>query len=233
MKFTRPNAALVSGIALLLLVAYVVPLRTIGGDTPQYDLLFSVDRNDTPYTDPSSQGIVIHGKDGKASVIFTGNWSDQDIDWPPTKPSVFICEPATGSVREIPIPFDVPSTSVRHIPPTPHPVQTIIRIPELESLTIDSSGIAPDGYAIHGRNVLYGSANERMEIRFDRTYAFGELVENTFAAVILGGGEKYRSAVQLEPSTYKHCLQQVGGSHDTGLDAHFIGWIIPARGPSP
>jgi hypothetical protein len=124
----------------------------------------------------------------------------------------------------------MPLTNGRHLPPNPHPVETVISAPEFETLAVDSSSAAPDGYAIHGRNTLDGSATERVEIRFDKTYFFGEVVEDDFpfpfATVTLDGGEKSRSAVQLEASAYKRCLQQVE-NHDSGLNAHFIGWIIP------
>jgi hypothetical protein len=203
MKFIREKFLL--ALALLMIIIGMFPvtteLATIGAADPKYDLLFSIDYNDVPYSDPGSAGIIIRVKNRRASAIFSGNWQQ---GMSPYLPALYICEAAKGDIREIPIPFAPPLTGGHPIPKNRHPVSISINVPELQSLTIDSSHTAPNGYTLS-------------EINFNKTYNYSTLVD----------AFPYPFGAVLKNDAYKRCLLQIG-NRSVGLTVHFIGWLTPA-----
>jgi len=146
---------------------------------PHYDLMFAVDANNIPYSAPESPGFVIRIRDHKARVIFAGQWSGF---LGPDIPQIYVCEAASGRLREI------------HIP---------IHLPYLDSLAINESNVAPDGYSLSG------------VADFNIAYDIVSLVHEP----------TWRDGTQSD-NIYKQCLEKVQGHG--GLTAHFIGWLIPS-----
>ena len=177
---------------------------------PRYDLLFSIDYNDLPYASSDSPGIVIRVENQKAKAIFMGKWQAGSG---PDKPHLYICEVAMGTVREIPVSFELPLNAWRPRTVNRHPVKTLINVPELDSLTIDDSSTAPNSYVLRGWH-----GNSLTGLKFDEAYAYINLVNEW----------PIPNAVQLKEDIYEMCLKQVGND-SVGLTVHFIGWVIPAH----
>jgi hypothetical protein len=179
-------------------------LQSILAPRPRYDLLFSIDLNAMPYSDPASTGIIVRVMNHKANVMFTGHPRDIATD----TPNLFVCKAETGELHEIKI--VLPHDIAKHAGLAPVAITT----PELESLMIEDSTVAPDGYSISGVtfNKAYAVTSELVN-PFPRFGAFD------FAGVFPLNG--------LRNDTYKACLKQVAGSSDP--DVHFIGWVIPQR----
>jgi hypothetical protein len=204
MTFSRKSLSFVGVLALLMVGGIAAMSMTRRTPLPRYDLLFSVDSNDVPYSDPKSTGIVIRGMNHKARVIFTGKWQ---AFVGATKPEVYICKAATGTLRGIHI-----AIRIHNFPNLPddvdfdnsmlgHPV--FIRALELERLTIDDSSTAPNGYSLS-------------DVDFTKAYPVLDLVEE-------GTPPFFKS--RLKNDAYKKCLKQVATSID-GVTVHLIGWII-------
>ena len=162
MQFTYANVAGVFGVLLLLIVVYALlhPMSVQyslaafiagAGPVPKYDLLFSIDLNEVPYTDSNSKGIVVRVKNHRPEVIFTGSWgqpSSTDI------PSLYLCQASSGNLEEIAL----------QLANKPSPeTNSVIDVPGLAYLTVDDSSVAPDGYSLSG-------------LRFDKAYGILDIV---------------------------------------------------------
>jgi hypothetical protein len=192
-------------IFLLVVVGVLLVISTQA--SPKYDLIFSVDFNEVPYSNPKSTGVVIRVRHCKADVIITGKTQQYLED---DKPDVYVCEVASGKLRKIRIPIQVPGYAL-----LPGDVEywkywgrpaVPIYVPGLESVTIDNSNTAPNGYTLSG-------------LTFDKTYQVLDVVL-PFPYISFPFGKA------LKEDVYKKCLEQVA-SHQSGLTVHFIGWVIP------
>lgn len=178
-------------IGIFLIVAALSMLPSM---RPHYDLMFAVDANNIPYSAPESPGFVIRIRDHKARVIFAGQWSGF---LGPDIPQIYVCEAASGRLREIHIPIHLPWQPRREGFPEP------INVPDLDSLAINESNVAPDGYSLSG------------VADFNIAYDIVSLVHEP----------TWRDGTQSD-NIYKQCLEKVQGHG--GLTAHFIGWLIPS-----
>lgn len=193
MKFAGRNAAFACGALLLLMVIYALlhPLLTAHDvaklmvslrPAPKYDLLFSIDFNEVPYANSNSTGMVIRVNNHIANAILTGKTSkylEDDV------PDVYVCQAVDGKLRKIHIPSWIPANKrqpgeVKYRSGSP----LAIHAPELESLMIDTSDTAPDGYSL-----------SFSRIDFNRPYPVLDLVMGFPAPIPI-----------LKPDAYEKCL---------------------------
>ena len=87
--------------------------------------------------------------------------------------------------------------------------RTVINVPELDSLTIDASRAAPNGYALRGFNRYSGWG-----LNFNEAYSYSSLFDESTA----------KQSAERNTNTYEMCIRHVG---HPGLFVHFIGWVVP------
>jgi hypothetical protein len=168
---------------------------------PKYDLLFFIDLNGTPYSDPASPGIVIRVANHKANVTLTGHPMDMATD----TPNLFVCEAETGELREIKI--ILPDKLAKQAGKPPVSITT----PELESLMMDDSSISTDGYSLS-------------DVNFNKVYDVTSEIVNPSPRFGTFDFARLFPLNGLRNDTYKACLKQVAGSSDP--DVHFIKQVL-------
>jgi len=139
-SFLRENPTIAFGLGLPLLLVVVFLLisgvPTLLVAPPQYDVLYA-----TEYYNYQN-GIQISVVGQKVQVIYQG------IEQTSQKPRLWRYNPKNGAVKEIAIIVPPGLRQAGKLPATPEEASqtTVISVPDLEGLTIDSSSIAPDGY---------------------------------------------------------------------------------------
>jgi hypothetical protein len=139
--FLRDNPTIVFGLGLPLLLVLVflaiawIPALLV--DPPQYDVLYTTEH----YNDQQGVQISVVGK--QVLVSYRGIEEVRQI------PRLWRYYSKTGAVQEIAIILPpVPAApEAQAFEPNAGAVATIIEVPDLEGLLVDSSSIAPDGYA--------------------------------------------------------------------------------------
>ncbi len=196
-KFIRENPTIAFGLGLPLLL--VVIFLLVSGlpnllvAKPQYEVLYV-----TGYNNRNVLQIAVVGN--KAQVIYQGTAYGND------RPRLWRYNPQTGGVKEIAIvlPPSPASNGNTAGAPAQAPVATVIDVPDLANLTIESSSVAPDGYEFntgdrgYSRNIFDGLFYSR---RYDHE------------AVLTKSGRSIR-------------LPNTSGRY-YGYSTHFIGWIVP------
>lgn len=196
-SFLRENPTIAFGLGLPLLL--VVSFLLISGipsllvKAPQYDVLYA-----TEYYNYQN-GVQISVIDQKVQVIYQDNFQGGQ------KPRIWRYNPQTGAVKEIAIvlPPSRNTTGKTIVTPEEAPTTTIIAIPDLEGVTVDSSSIAPDDY----------------EFSVGRGYYSGNVFGGLFYS------SRYRHEAVLTKDGRSIRLPNVVGryySHNT----HFIGWVV-------
>jgi len=191
----NPTIAFGLGLPLLLVVAFLLisGIPNLLVTSPQYDVLYA-----TEYYNYQN-GVQISVVDQKVQVIYQDSLQGRQ------KPRLWRYDPKTGAVKEIAVILP-PSQNTDEKKPTTSeedPQTTLIDIPDLEGVTIDSSSIAPDGYEFSvGRNRYSGNV-------------FGGLFYSS----------RYRHEAVLTKNGRSIRLPNADGryySHNT----HFIGWVV-------
>jgi len=145
----NPTIAFGLGLPLLLVVVFLLisGIPTLLVTPPQYDVLYA-----TEYYNYKS-GVQISVVKQKVQVNYHGGVEDS------RKPRLWRFNPKTGAVKEISIVLPAGLTVAGKIPVAPKQVSktTLINMPDLEGLTIDSSSIAPDGYEFSVGSNRYSS----------------------------------------------------------------------------
>ena len=196
-SFIRENPTIALGLGLPIILVVIMLLSSgLSGmlvPAPQYDFLYA-----TGYTDYNN-GIRIDVVNKKAHTTYTYN------GYYPQIPHLWYYDVKKNAVREISITLPTDFPSVRKSPPTDGSVikSGAIPIPEIESLTLDSSSVAPDGYEF--RVSGYGSSAELLTGMFTYRYNQGE-------PVLVKNGRSIR--LPTRDSSYN--------SYQT----HFVGWVI-------
>lgn len=139
-SFLRENPTIAFGLGLPLLLVVVfllvsgIPALLV--DSPQYDVIYATEYNNYP------NGVQISVVDHKVQVIYQGN----SIGY--QKPRLWRYSAKTGGVQEISImlPPGLEPPGQKPVTPADAAKITPIEVPDLATLTIDSSSIAPDGY---------------------------------------------------------------------------------------
>lgn len=195
-KFLRENPTIAFGLGLplLLVVAFLLisGIPTLLVSSPQYDVLYA-----TQYYN-YQHGVQISVVNQKAQVIYQGSVRNSQ------KPRIWRYDPETGAVKEISFLLPPGLTLRGRKPATPEEVSktTLIDVPDLEGLTIDSSSIAPDGYEF--------------------SVGSGRYSRNLFG---LFYSSRYRREAVLTKSGRSIRLPNAVGRYYRG-NTHFIGWVV-------
>jgi len=192
----NPTIAFGLGLPLLLVIAFLlvsgIPSLLVA--QPQYDLLYA-----TEYYDYQG-GIQIDVVEQKVQVIHQDNARNN------RKPRLWRYQSKTGAVQEIPIVLPAGLSLTRKKPNTPSTdviKTTVIKLPDLEGLIIDSSSIAPDGYEFSQGQDRYSNN------------AFGPLFyssRNRHQGVLTKDGR----SIRLPNASDRYY----------GRNTHFIGWVV-------
>jgi len=203
-SFLRENPTIAFGLGLpLLLVTLFLLISGIPAllvAPPQYDLLFA-----TEYYNYQN-GVQISVINRSVQVIDQGNMPNNQ------KPRIWRYNAQTGAVQEIAFilpPRPVVSGQNRTNENQPaatdeRPEASIINLPDLDGVTVDSSSIAPDGYEFS-----IGNGTSR----------------NVFGGLFYSS--RYRNAAVLSKNGRTIRLPDMAGRYYRG-NTHFIGWVIPS-----
>lgn len=139
-KFLRENPTIAFGLGLPLLLVVVfllvsgIPALLI--ESPKHDVLYA-----TQYYNYQN-GVQISVINKKTQVVYQG------IRQSNRKPRIWRYSPKTGAVREISflLPNGLTRRGTKPVTQDEKSKTTIIDVPDLNELIIDSSSIAPDGY---------------------------------------------------------------------------------------
>jgi hypothetical protein len=196
-SFLRENPTITFGLGLPLLLVVVfllvsgIPALLV--DPPQYDVLYT-----TGYYNYQN-GVQISVVGQKVQVLYQGGERASQ------NPRLWRCNPKTGAVKEIAIivPSGLPQVGKTQPAPGESLKTTVLNVPDLEGLTVDSSSIAPDGY----------------EFRLGR---------NRYSGNIFGGlfySSRYRHDAVLTKNGRSVRLPDVADRYYSG-STHFVGWVV-------
>lgn len=197
-KFLQENPTIAYGLGLPLLL--VVIFLIVSGlpkllvSKPQYELLYATGINSYPNV------VQIAVIDQKVQVIYQGGSYGNE------RPRLWRYNPRSGGVQEIAIVLPPSPVQSGNTTPagTPPPKNTVIEVPDLAGLTVDSSSVAPDGYEFRGasnrnsRNVFGG-------LFYSRRY-------NQEAVLVKNG-----RSIRLPNSTDQYYRR----------NTQFVGWVLP------
>jgi hypothetical protein len=195
--FLRENPTIAFGLGLPLLLVVVIGLvsgiPSLFVPAPAYDVVYATNY----YAGANGLRIQV-GANRKASVTFVGE------NYYPNLPHIWRYNPKTNAVREIAIALPP------ELPPQNKPAPadkalrvTRITVPDLESLTLDPSSVAPDGYEFRS-----GENNHSPALLGDIFFSsrYGR------EAVLVKNGNSIR-------------LPETDNSY--GYNIQFIGWVVP------
>ncbi len=197
-KFIQENPTIAYGLGLPLLL--VVIFLIVSGlpqllvAKPQYELLYATGIHGYP------NAVQITVVEQKVQVIYQGVADGNE------RPRVWRYNPQTGGVQEIAIvlpPSPVGSENGSDAAPQ-QPETTVIDVPDLASLRIDSSSVAPDGYEFRAADDRY-SRNIFSGIFYSRQY--------NHEAVLTKNGR----SVRLPNSNDRYYSR----------NTQFVGWVLP------
>jgi len=192
----NPTIAFGLGLPLLLVVVFLLisGIPTLLVTPPQYDVLYA-----TEYYNYKS-GVQISVVKQKLQVNYHGGVEDS------RKPRLWRFNPKTGAVKEISIVLPAGLTAAVKTPSTPKKVSktTLINMPDLEGLMIDSSSIAPDGYEFSVGSNRYSS--------------------NVFGGLFYSS--RYRHEAVLTKKGRSIRLPNAVGRYYSS-NTRFIGWVVP------
>jgi hypothetical protein len=196
-SFLRENPTIAFGLGLPLLLVVVflllsgIPALLVA--SPQYDVLYA-----TEYYNYQN-GVQISVVGQKVQVLYQG------FEQANRKPHLWRYNPKTGAVKEIAI---IVPPGLRQAGKTPEVAgddskTTLISVPDLEGLTVDSSSIAPDGYEFRlGRDRYSGNV-------------FGDLFYSS----------RYRHEAVLTKNGRNIRLPNAVGRYYSS-NTQFIGWVV-------
>jgi len=190
-KFLKENPTIAYGLGLPLLI--VVIFLIVSGlpqllvAKPQYDLLYATGTYNFPNV------VQINVVDKKVQVIYQGSAYGNE------RPRLWRYNPQTGGVQEIAIILPPNPTSSSQAPTT-----TVIDVPDLVGLTVDSSSVAPDGYEFRVADARYS--------------------RNIFSGLFYSRGYNRQAVLTKNGRTIR-----LPNSNDRyyNRDTHFVGWVLP------
>ena len=191
----NPTIAFGLGLPLLLVVAFLlisgIPNLLVA--SPQHDVLYATEYNNY------QNGVQISVIDQKVQVIYQDSLQGRQ------KPRIWRYNPKTGAVKEIAFVLPPTRKATGKTPTAPEeaPKTTLIAVPDLEGVTIDSSSIAPDGYEFSTGSDRY-SGNELRGLFFSSRYRH--------KAVLTKNGRSIR-------------LPNAVGRYYSN-NTRFIGWVV-------
>jgi hypothetical protein len=197
-KFIQENPTIAYGLGLPLLL--VVIFLIVSGlpqllvSKPQYELLYVTGTHSYPNV---VQIVVV---EQKVQVIYQGGSYGNE------RPRLWRYNPQSGGVQEIAIilpPSPVLSGNGSGAAPQT-PQTTVIDVPDLAGLRIDSSSVAPDGYEFRGPDNRY-SRNIFGGLFYSRRY--------NHEAVLTKNGR----SIRLPNSNDRYYSR----------NTQFVGWVLP------
>ena len=197
-SFLRENPTIAFGLGLPLLLVMVFLLisgiPTLLVASPKYDVLYA-----TEYY-AYQNGVQISVINQKVQVIYQGRAQGNQ------RPHIWRYDPKTGAVREIAIIFPPSLTPTEKKQNTHEEVltSTLIDVPDLEGVTVDSSSIAPDGYEFSAGRDRYSG--------------------NVFAGLFYSSRNRH-AAVLTKNGRSIRLPNSVGQYYS--LNTHFIGCVLP------
>ena len=197
-KFLQENPTIAYGLGLPLLL--VVIFLIVSGlpqllvAKPQYELLYATGTHNYPNV------VQITVVEQKVQVLYQGAAYGNE------RPRLWRYNPRTGGVQEIAIilPPSPVSSANRSDAAAQTPTTTVIDVPDLVGLKVDSSSVAPDGYEFsaadnrYSRNIFGGLFYSR---RYDRE------------AVLTKNGR----SIRLPNSNDRYYNR----------NTQFVGWVLP------
>ncbi|MDC9728106.1 MAG: hypothetical protein PSN04_02115 [Methyloprofundus sp.] len=189
----NPTIAFGLGLPLLFVIAFIaisgIPYLLVA--PPQYDVIYA-----TKYNHYQS-GIQISVVKQKAQIYYQGGAHNNQ------KPRLWRYNSKTGAVQEISfiLPGGLSINGKKRGAKAEVLTTTLASAPELDSLTLDSSSIAADGYEFS------------LDNRYSR-HAFGGLFfssRNRYEAALIKNGRRVR-------------LPNINGYYRNNIQ--FIGWVI-------
>ncbi|NMM28456.1 MAG: hypothetical protein HHJ12_14480 [Glaciimonas sp.] len=196
-SFLRENPTIAFGLGLPLLLVVVfllvsgIPALLV--DSPQYDVIYATEYNNY------QNGVQISVVDHKAQVLFQGSSAGYQ------KPRLWRYSAKTGGVQEISylLPPGLIPTGQRPATPEDAAKITLIEVPDLAALTIDSTSIAPDGYEFSAGMNGYS----------------GDLFTGMFYSA------RYRNEAVLTKKGRSIRLPNAGNTYYSN-NTRFIGWVV-------
>ena len=192
----NPTIAYGLGLPLLLVVIFLIVsgLPQLLVAKPQYELLYATGYQNYQHI---VQIIVV---EQKVQVIYQGAAYGNE------RPRLWRYNPQTGGVQEIAIilPPSPVSSANRSDADSQSPTTTVIDVPDLAGLKIDSSSVAPDGYEFRAADNRY-SHNIFGGLFYSRRYSQ--------EAVLTKSGR----SIRLPNSNDRYY----------GPNTQFIGWVLP------
>ena len=189
-KFIQENPTIAFGLGLPLLL--VIIFLAVSGlphllvAKPQYELLYATGTYGNP------NGVQITVVEQKVQVLY------RSTDYGNQKPRLWRYNPQTGGVQEIAIILPADSLELES-----NSEATVIEVPDLADLTIDSSSVAPDGYEFRTGDKRY-SRNVFGGLFYSRRY--------NYEAVLTKSGR----SIRLPNSNDRYYSS----------DTQFIGWVL-------
>ena len=191
----NPTIAFGLGLPLLLVIVFLLisGIPSLLVKPPQYDVVYATGYGNYQNT------VQISVVNQKAQVTYQGDTNNR-------RPRLWRYNPETGAVREISITFPPSLNQTRKDSAGSKEVTmpTVVDVPDLEGLTIDSSSIAPDGYEFNGGEGRY-SRNVFGGMFYSSRYSYEAVLS-----------KKGRS-IRLPHSNDRYYSR----------DTHFIGWVVP------
>ncbi len=197
-SFFRENPTIAFGLGLpLLLVALFLLISGIPAllvAPPQYDVLYA-----TEFYNNNTNGVQVSVANQQVQVFYQGNVAGYQ------KPRLWRYSPKTGGVREIS--YMLPPNL---LPPGNAPVQpadaakvTLLEVPDVAGVKVDSSSVAPDGYAFNTGENGYGG--------------------DAFTGIFYSA--RYHNDVVLTKNGRSIRLPNASNMY-YGNNTHFIGWVV-------
>jgi len=195
-KFLRENPTIAFGLGLpiLLVIVFLLVsgLPALMVDPPKYDVLYS-----TGYYDYQN-GVQISVVNNKVEVVYQG------LARGGQKPRIWRYNAKTGAVTEIAIILPAGLPLAGRTPPTKEELtqSTVINVPDLEGLKVDSSSISPDGYEFS---------------------AGGQYSRNVFGGLFYPSSYRYEAVLKKDGRSVR--LPNAAGLY-YGSNTRFIGWVV-------
>lgn len=191
----NPTIAFGLGLPLLLVVVFLLAsgVPNLLVSPPRYDVIYATDYGG--YRQTNFQISVI---DQKVRVTSQGHPDKNN-----QTPRIWLYRSATGAVKEIPITMPLHPVDDEPREGKNNVTASIVSVPDLENLIVDSSSIAPDGYEF-----------SQIADRYSRNF-FGSMFYSS----------RYRQGSVLSKNGRTVRLPNSTGRRYTGK-SHFVGWVV-------
>lgn len=191
----NPTIAFGLGLPLLLVVVFLgisgIPALLVA--PPQYDVLYATDFYGY------QSGVQISVVNNKVQVVYQGNVQGYQ------QPRLWRYNAKTGATKEIGFVLPQGLAPPGTVPQSAEPQRvTPIDVPDLAGVNVDSSSIAPDGYAFSAGESRYS----------------GDIFTELFRS------SRYRSEAVLVKDGRSIRLPNIDDRNYYAYSARFIGWVV-------